>query len=90
MVVLRLINVSGVAVLHSLNSCSTQIQENLEALHASVLFCDPHEASNTLKAIHKCWMFHLRQAVNFKDSCVQYAHRKGSAVALSSALEILT
>ena len=78
------------ALLHFFNSCSIQIQENLEALHESILFCDAHAASSTLKAIQKCWMLHLRQAVNFKDSSVQYAHRKGSAVALSSTLEILT
>lgn len=79
-------------LLHFFNSCSTQIQENLEALHESILFCDPHAGNSTLKAIQKCWMLSLQQAaVNFKDSCVPYAHRKGSSVvALSSTLEILT
>lgn len=78
------------AVLHFFNSSSTQIQENLEALHESIRFCDPHAANSTLEAIQKCWMFSLQKAVNFKDSSVQYGHRQGSAVALSSTLEVLT
>lgn len=34
-------------------------------------------------------MLSLEQAVHFKDSSLQYAHRKGSAAVLSIMLEIL-
>lgn len=41
-------------LLYFFNSCSTQIEENLEALHESILFCQPQAESSTLKAIQKC------------------------------------
>lgn len=77
-------------LLHIFDFFSVKIQENLEAVHEVIQFCDPCAARSRLKAVLKCWMLYQRQEVNFQGFSVQSAHRKESAAALSNTLEILT
>lgn len=90
MVVLRLINTWATwFCCIFFTSCTVKTQENLEAVHEAVQFCDLRAAIGRLKAVQKCWMLCQRREVNFQGFSVQCAHRKESAAVLSNTLENL-